>query len=430
MFFFRQFQRFDPLKGDVPPQPFTYLPEIAYRARALLRNRTAEQIEAAAKRISEEVEGYFRDLKDCEISRLQSEFEGGDETIEKFFQRDGGTRANGRWFFKEEMEEELRAGLTVAKKASALTETYRVSRVRDGMAELVKDADDSRESAPVDSLTVVRRMGQAIHPALVPVDQVQNGDPSQPHHILIEADNYHALQLLEYLYAGKVDCIYIDPPYNTGARDWKYNNDYIDGNDGWRHSKWLTFMQKRLQLARRLLNPQTGVLIVTIDEHEVHHLGCLLEEVFPDYYRQMVTIVVNPKGVTQGRFSRVEEYAQFCFANGAYVKGLRDDLLTLDEAGSNSHKIPRWKGLLRSGTNARRQDRHKMFFPVLIDTHRKAIVGAGDFLPLNKMPDLKAKIDGLPQWGGRCKEPALPTYSLCLSLFVLHAPPLQALRQD
>lgn len=289
----------------------------------------------------------------------------------------------------------VRAGLTVAKKASALTETYRVSRVRDGLAELVKDADDSRESAPVDSLTVVRRMGQAIHPALVPVDQVQNGDPSQPHHILIEADNYHALQLLEYIYAGKVDCIYIDPPYNTGARDWKYNNDYIDGNDGWRHSKWLTFMQKRLQLARRLLNPQTGVLIVTIDEHEVHHLGCLLEEVFPDYYRQMVTIVVNPKGVTQGRFSRVEEYAQFCFANGAYVKGLRDDLLTLDEAGSNSHKIPRWKGLLRSGTNARRQDRHKMFFPVLIDTHRKAIVGAGDFLPLNKMPDLKAKIDGL-----------------------------------
>jgi adenine-specific DNA-methyltransferase len=288
----------------------------------------------------------------------------------------------------------VRAGLTVAKKAGSLTETWRVVRVRDGMAELVKDADDSREGAPVDSLTVVRRMGQAIHPALVSVDQVQNGDPGQPHHILIEADNYHALQLLDYLYTGKVDCIYIDPPYNTGARDWKYNNNYIDSNDGWRHSKWLTFMQKRLQLAKRLLNPQTGVLIVTIDEHEVHHLGCLLEELFPDFYRQMVTIVVNPKGVTQGRFSRVEEYALFCFANGAFVKGLRDDLLTPEAAGSNSHKIPRWKGLLRSGTNARRQDRHKMFFPVLIDTDRNAVVGAGDFLPLDKMPGLEAKIDG------------------------------------
>jgi adenine-specific DNA-methyltransferase len=103
-----------------------------------------------------------------------------------------------------------------------------------------------------------------------------------PWHTLIEADNYHALQLLDYLYAGQVDCIYIDPPYNTGARDWKYNNDYVDGNDGWRHSKWLAFMEKRLKLAKRLLKPDTGVLIVTIDEHEVHHLGMLLEREFPE----------------------------------------------------------------------------------------------------------------------------------------------------
>ena len=66
--------------------------------------------------------------------------------------------------------------------------------------------------------------------------------------------NNHALQLLEYLYAGKVDCIYIDPSYNTGAKDWKYNNDYVDGNDSYRHSKWLSMMQKRLKLAKRLLN--------------------------------------------------------------------------------------------------------------------------------------------------------------------------------
>jgi len=74
---------------------------------------------------------------------------------------------------------------------------------------------------------------------------------------LIEADNYHALQLLEYLYAGQVDCIYIDPPYNTGARDWKYNNDFVDENDRWRHSKWLAMMQRRLLIAERLLNPKT-----------------------------------------------------------------------------------------------------------------------------------------------------------------------------
>lgn len=107
MFFHKQFEKFNPVSGYVPDHPFSYLSEIAYRARALLRNRTAEQIEAAAKRISREVDGYFSDLKEVEISRLQSEFEGGDETLVKFFEWDGGTRANGHWFFKEEMEEDL-----------------------------------------------------------------------------------------------------------------------------------------------------------------------------------------------------------------------------------------------------------------------------------------------------------------------------------
>ena len=123
---------------------------------------------------------------------------------------------------------------------------------------------------------------EPIYPYLKPMDTVCNAPDSDLWHTLIEADNYHALQLLEYLYAGKVDCIYIDPPYNTGARDWKYNNDYVDGADTYRHSKWLSFMQKRLKLAKKLLNPKDSVLIVTIDEKEYLHLGCLLEEMFPE----------------------------------------------------------------------------------------------------------------------------------------------------
>ena len=89
---------------------------------------------------------------------------------------------------------------------------------------------------------------------------VCNAADSDLWHILIEADNYHALQLLEYLYAGKVDCIYIDPPYNTGAKDWKYNNDYVDGADTYRHSKWLSMMERRLKLAKKILNPHGSVL--------------------------------------------------------------------------------------------------------------------------------------------------------------------------
>lgn len=296
-----------------------------------------------------------------------------------------------------------RKGDLVCRRQGALKEVWQIKSIHTGVATCVKPSNEAHPSEPtraaaepvqfpVDELLVVREFGEPIFPALVPVDSVANGPADSPWHTLIEADNYHALQLLDYLYAGKVDCIYIDPPYNTGARDWKYNNDYVDGNDGWRHSKWLAFMEKRLKLAKRLLKPDTGVLIVTIDEHEVHHLGMLLEREFPEAYRQLATIVINPKGVTQGRFSRVEEYALFCFGNQSFVNSLGDDLLSPAKLGTNT--TPRWKGLLRSGTNARRQDRHKMFFPVLIDTERNAIVGAGDYLPLDQTPDLDAKVDG------------------------------------
>ena len=289
-----------------------------------------------------------------------------------------------------------RRGDLVCQKNGPLQEIWRVRRISEGVAVCVKSGDEANHSAvhfAVSDLLVVRQFGEPIFPALTPVDAIAHGPADAPWHTLIEADNYHALQLLDYLYGGQVDCIYIDPPYNTGARDWKYNNDYVDGNDSWRHSKWLAFMSRRLKLAKRLLKPDTGVLILTIDEHEVHHLGILLEQEFPEAYRQLVTIVVNPKGVTQGRFSRVEEYALFCFMKGAFVKGFQDDLLTPVQPGKNPSK-PRWKGLLRSGTNARRIDREKMFFPVLIDPERHAVVGAGDYLPLPDLPDLEAKIDG------------------------------------
>jgi len=215
----------------------------------------------------------------------------------------------------------------------------------------------------------------------------------------VTRENFHALQLFVYLYEGQVDCIYVDPPYNTGAKDWKYNNHYVDTKDAWRHSKWLSFMGKRLRLARRLLKTD-GILVVTIDEHEVHHLGMLLEKLFPEAYRQVVTIVINPKGVTQGRFSRVDEYAFFCFFGGASTIGRGDDLLTPgiddeDTADENGDvRRPRWKGLLRSGTNARRQDRKKMFYPVLIDKRRGAVVGTGEPLPFDKEPNFDSKIKG------------------------------------
>jgi adenine-specific DNA-methyltransferase len=250
---------------------------------------------------------------------------------------------------------------------------------------------------PVADLVVVRSFGDAIYPALVPVDRVERGGPDKPWHLLINADNFHALQLLLYCYEGKVDVIYIDPPYNTGARDWKYNNDYVDKTDSFRHSKWLSMIKKRLSLAKRLLKP-SGVLIVTIDEHEVHHLGALLEEQLPEYARQMVTIVINEKGVAQGRLSRVEEHAFFCFGPQAEIPPQNDDLLAPDRKDSKRFSVPRWEWLLRGGTNSRRADRKQLFFPIYVDPTVPKITGFGEPLPFDEQPKLDLKDEKRVAW--------------------------------
>lgn len=145
---------------------------------------------------------------------------------------------------------------------------YQVLGIQDGKAVCLKRGETEAVELPVEDLVTIAEFGDPIWPYLKPLDSVCNAPDSDLWHTLIEADNYHALQLLEYLYAGKVDCIYIDPAYNTGARDWKYNNDYVDGSDTYRHSKWLSFMEKRLGLAKKVLNPSKSVLIIAIDEKE------------------------------------------------------------------------------------------------------------------------------------------------------------------
>ncbi len=173
----------------------------------------------------------------------------------------------------------IKKGARVAPRSGPLTQTWRVSSNKGGQVLATSETDDMQREFTHDELVVVKRFGEPVYPTLIPIDRLER-DPSKHCHMLIESDNYHALQLLDYLYAGQVDCIYIDPPYNTGAKDWKYNNDYVDANDGYRHSKWLSFMKKRLLLAFRLLKDD-GVLCVTIDDNEVHHLRVLLEDAFP-----------------------------------------------------------------------------------------------------------------------------------------------------
>lgn len=186
-----------------------------------------------------------------------------------------------------------------------------VQRVRGGTAALVElgvSDEPERCTRPVEDLVVVAEFKEPIYPGLVSTGRVMRGG-DKPFHAVINAENYHALEALAYTHEGKVDAIYIDPPYNSGARDWKYNNDYVDGDDVYRHSKWLAFVERRLKLAKRLLNPESSVLIVTIDEKEYLRLGLLLRQVFPEAAHQMVTSVINPKGTGRAEgFMRVDEY--------------------------------------------------------------------------------------------------------------------------
>lgn len=210
----------------------------------------------------------------------------------------------------------------------------------------------------------------------------------KPYHTVINGENFHVLKALTYTHRGKIDVIYIDPPYNTGARDWKYNNDYVEREDLYRHSKWLAFMERRLLVAKQLLK-STGALVVTIDEHEVSRLGLLLEQIFTEFTIQKVTIVNNPKGVTQGFLSRVEEHAFFCFGPDCAIYSTDDDLLTFREVRVLEDGVlrPRWKGLLRSGDEAQRKNRERMFYPIWIDSSTRKIIGAGNFLPLGEEPN-------------------------------------------
>ena len=274
----------------------------------------------------------------------------------------------------------VKRGALVALKTGKVSEVYRVLKIKADEAECKKKEGGETATFKIDELVTVAEFGEPIYPYLKQIDSVCNAPDSDLWHTLIEADNYHALQLLEYLYAGKVDCIYIDPPYNTGAKDWKYNNDYVDGSDSYRHSKWLSMMQKRLKLAKKLLNPANSVLIVTIDEKEYLHLGCLLEEMFPDINMQMISSIINPSGVArEGDFYRTDEYIFILrFGICKPVKlPLSEEWITARSTGKDS---VRWRPIRRQGSHDTKADAPNQFYPIFLSKDGTHVVGAGESL--------------------------------------------------
>lgn len=288
----------------------------------------------------------------------------------------------------------IKIGSNVAKKAGQIKDVYTVVSIDGTMAKCYHKPTKETVEIPLEELVPVAQFGEPIFPMLQPIDSIQNAPDSTLWHTLIEADNYHALQLLEYLYAGKVDCIYIDPPYNTRAKDWKYNNDYVDPTDAYKHSKWLSMMKKRLVIAQRLLNPENSVMIVTIDEKEYVHLGCLLEELFPNARIQMVSSMINPANVARaGEFGRSGEYIYFVMLGNASPLRVKLDRDWVSNRGRTHTGNIRWDLLKRSGTNAERRHSPGGFYPIYINREDGKIDHLGDPLP----PDTSdaPEIDGL-----------------------------------
>lgn len=140
-----------------------------------------------------------------------------------------------------------------------------------------------------------------------------------PNHILIEGDNYPALVALQYAYEGKVDVIYIDPPYNTGNKDFIYNDSYVDSEDSYRHSKWLSFMSKRLRIAKRLLSDR-GVIFISIDDNEQANLKLLCDEVLggSNFIGQLIIETATDNNPRQ--ISTEHEY-MLCYAKSKNIQG-------------------------------------------------------------------------------------------------------------
>ncbi|HQK41274.1 MAG TPA: site-specific DNA-methyltransferase [Flavobacterium alvei] len=189
-------------------------------------------------------------------------------------------------------------------------------------------------------------------------------DSTKPTNILIEGDNYHALSVLNYTHQGKIDVIYIDPPYNTGKKDFKYNDKWVDENDTYRHSKWLTFISKRLRLAKNLLNDE-GVIFISIDDNEIAQLRLLCNEIFGEQNFINNFMWLHGKGKKTKQSRTLQQYI-LCYAKNKYLLGEWVDIKFASGSFSNPDNDPRgeWFSGSVSFSEDRSNKNHENYFTI------------------------------------------------------------------
>jgi adenine-specific DNA-methyltransferase len=256
----------------------------------------------------------------------------------------------------------IRRGTAIWERRSLKPRRFRVIDIEaDGDALLVVPAPENGPAPDAEPERIARTdvlveldFAEPIYPALTSLGAVRNGPADRPYHAVIEGENYHALEMLLVGFEAAFDVVYIDPPYNTGNREWSYNNDYVDPNDTYRPSKWLAFMERRLRLAKRLLRPD-GVVVIAIDENEHAHLVMLLEQVLPEFALTSVTIAHNPRGIQGDNFSYTNDFAVFAVRRGQKRIAKRT---LLD--GAEESPLRNWGG------ESLRTDARNCFYPIYV----------------------------------------------------------------
>ena len=208
-------------------------------------------------------------------------------------------------------------------------------------------------------------------------DKNIKNDENDLQHIMIEGDNYHALSVLCYTHKKKVDVIYIDPPYNTGNKDWMYNNHYVDADDRFRHSKWLSFMSKRLSLAKRLLSDD-GFLIVAIDHHELFYLGAICDEIFGEQNRLgIVTVVHNPEGINLANFFSGNSEFMMVYAKNISCAKFNKIAISQEKKEtfdkSDSEGLYRLEPFIRAKGASLRGKKPNFYYPIYVSKDLKEI---------------------------------------------------------
>ena len=320
-------------------------------------------------------------------------------------------------------EHAIRVGVKVVHKDNPKSPVFEVLEVKGKHAKLrkVRNPDGSvltsaqagevsDEKTTIDAVVVMADFGEPVFPGLRHLGSIERGG-RKPAHVVIKGENHHVLEALQFTHAGKIDCIYIDPPYNSGARDWKYDNNYVDDHDDYRHSKWLAFMERRLRLAKQLLKPDDSVLIVTIDEKEYLRLGLLLDQIFYGCNIQMVSTLINPASVARaGAFGRSDEYIFFVMIGASTPQRVRLNREWVSAKGRTHTGKIRWDLLRRSGESAARKDSPGCFYPIYVSQSGPKIAEVGEALPKGQsvpkrikgcvavLPIRKNRTEGRWQW--------------------------------